>query len=154
MPAFAGMTEFLFCDVFMNAPSKPHIFPLRVYFEDTDAGGIIYHANYLKFADRARTEMMRSIGADHAVMIRETGLMFVVKACHVEYHKPGRLDDALEVHSSVAKMGNASLTLSQNVLRDGQNLAALEIVLVCINAGGSPCRIPATIRAMIEANSA
>lgn len=129
--------------------TNPHIWPIRVYFEDTDAGQIVYYANYLKFTERARTEMLRAMGADHNAMIKDDGLMFVVKSVAIEYHQSAKLDDALEVHTSITKMGNASLILQQNVLRDGCELATSEVVLVSINKNGQPCRIPASIRSKI-----
>ena len=129
---------------------KPHVWPVRVYFEDTDAGKIVYHANYLKFAERARTEMLRAMGADHNAMIKDDAAMFVVKNVNIEYLASAVLDDALEGHTSITKMGNASLVLQQNVLRAGVTLAASEVVLVSVNMNGQPCRIPASIRSKIE----
>lgn len=129
---------------------KPHVWPVRVYFEDTDAGKIVYHANYLKFAERVRTEMLRAMGADHNAMIKDDGAMFVVKNVNIEYLASAVLDDALEVHTSITKIGNASLVLQQNVLRAGVTLAASEVVLVSVNMNGQPCRIPASIRSKIE----
>ncbi len=134
----------------MTAMTKPHIWPLRVYFEDTDAGQIVYYANYLKFTERARTEMLRAAGADHNAMIKDDGLMFVVKSVNIEYLQSAKLDDALEVHTSIIKIGNASLILQQNVLRDGHTLATSQVVLVAVNGNGQPCRIPASIRSKIE----
>lgn len=130
--------------------TKAHIWPVRVYFEDTDAGGVVYHANYLKFTERARTEMLRSLEADHAAMIRDEQIMFVVKQCTLEYHKPAKLDDALAVHTSVKQIGNASLTLQQNVYRDDLLLTTTEVVLVSVNAAWQACRIPASIRSKME----
>ena len=86
-----------------------HIFPLRVYFEDTDAGGIVYYANYMKFAERARTEMLRSVGIESGRLMREDNITLTVKTCHVDYQKPAYLDDTLEVHSNIIKVGGASL---------------------------------------------
>jgi acyl-CoA thioester hydrolase len=129
--------------------SAPHIFPIRVYFEDTDAGGMVYHANYLRFMERARTEMLRTLDADHSRMMKDDGAMFVVKSCDVEYHKPARLDDALEVHSSVVETGNASLELQQDVKKDGVLLVSARVRLACTSLAGQPCRIPAAIRGKI-----
>lgn len=129
--------------------SKVHSFPIRVYFEDTDAGGIVYHASYLRFMERARTEMLRDGGIDHAGMVRNEKIMFVVKSCAIEYHRPAKLDDMLAVETTVADMGNASLTLTQNTFRAGEKLTTAQVVLVCINGNGTPCRIPANIRSTI-----
>jgi acyl-CoA thioester hydrolase len=134
--------------------NKTHIWPLRVYFEDTDAGGIVYHANYLKFTERARTEMLRDMGTNHAQMVKEDGLIFVVKNISIEYHASAKLDNALTVHTLVKALGNASLTLQQNVLREDVILATSDVVLVLINTFGKPCRIPAAIRGKIDAMQA
>lgn len=132
---------------------SPHTFPIRIYFEDTDAGGVVYYANYLKFMERARTEMMRALDADHHAMIQNDHAMFVVKRCAVDYESPARLDDFLTVHTRIADVGGASLTVVQDVMRGELTLARAEIVLVCVDANGlqmgKPCRIPAAIRAKI-----
>jgi len=88
-------------------------------------------------------------GADHAEMIKVDGLIFVVKSLSIAYHKPAKLDDALEVHTSINKLGNASLVLQQNVLRDGVIITESEVVLVSINKAGKPCRIPENVRGKI-----
>jgi len=129
---------------------QAHHFPIRIYFEDTDAGGIVYYANYLKFMERARTEMLRDHGMDHAAMIRDLNVMFVVRAVKIEYLKPALLDDACTVVTRIAQMGNASVTLQQEVKKDEVTLASAEIVLVSITKAGAVCRIPATIRAKME----
>jgi acyl-CoA thioester hydrolase len=92
----------------MRKPSTHH-HPIRVYYEDTDAGGVVYYANYLRFAERARTEFMREAGADHAGMLRDTGLSFFVRRCEVDYLKPARLDDFLQVETQIINVGGASL---------------------------------------------
>src|SRR4051794_19527952 len=84
-----------------NSPT-PHVHPIRVYFEDTDAGGMVYYANYLKFAERARTEMLRSAGISHAAMMAQDGLMLVVRRCTAEFRRSARLDDALEIDTRVS----------------------------------------------------
>ena len=95
--------------------NKAHIFPLRVYFEDTDAGGIVYYANYLRFAERARTEMLRSVGIESGHLMREDDITLTVKSCQVDYQKPAHLDDALEVHSRIIKVCGASLKGEQMI---------------------------------------
>ncbi len=130
----------------MTVPSLPHLYKFRVYFEDTDAGGIVYYANYLKFIERARTEMLRDLGLSHSGMMKETGQFFVVRRCAIDYGKPAHLDDALTVRSTALECGGASLTLRQDVMRGDTLLARAEVLLVHINAEGAPCRIPASIR--------
>ncbi len=128
-----------------------HEWKLRVYFEDTDAGGIVYYANYLKFIERARTEMLRSIGIPHAKMIDDTKTQFVVQSCNVKYHKPAKLDDEIIIRSKLTEAGAASLDLKQDVYRGDVLLVSADVGLACINETGAPCRIQAAIRDKIEA---
>jgi acyl-CoA thioester hydrolase len=128
---------------------RAHIFPIRVYFEDTDAAGIVYYANYLKFAERARTETMRALGVDHGIMFRD-GTYFIVRRCEIDYVRPAHLDDLLEVHSEFAEIGGASLSVRQVVRRGGAELARLAVKLACVGSDGRPARIPQSVRAIIE----
>ncbi|MBN9368544.1 MAG: tol-pal system-associated acyl-CoA thioesterase [Comamonadaceae bacterium SCN 68-20] len=92
-------------------------FPIRVYWEDTDAGGIVFYANYLRFFERARTEWLRALGLSQHALREETGGMFVVTAAQLQYHRPARLDDELIVTAAVIEQGRASLTMAQQALR-------------------------------------
>lgn len=130
--------------------TKPHVFPVRVYFEDTDAGGIVYYANYLKFAERARSEMLRDAGIESSKIMDDHGVALTVRTCHVDYHKPARLDDALEVHSRIVKVGGASLNGEQRIKKGGRDLVALEIKLACMAMDGKPARLPKELRAKLE----
>ena len=123
-----------------------HVFPLRVYYEDTDAGGIIYYANYLRFAERARTEMLRDMGVNQPELKAEKGIVFAVRHCSADYVKPGRLDDRLEVHTRIVEVGGSSLTAEQWVRRGGSDLVAMNLRLVCMNLEGRPTRLPAHVR--------
>jgi acyl-CoA thioester hydrolase len=135
----------------MTVAHALHRFTLRVYFEDTDAGGVVYHASYLRFAERARTEYLRDLGLPHQQLIDRDGLIFVVKRLSVEYHRPARLDDSLEVTTRPMRLGGASLDLAQAVSRAGEAVASLEVGLVCVRAATlRPERIPATLRALME----
>jgi acyl-CoA thioester hydrolase len=128
-----------------------HQFTLRVYFEDTDAGGIVYHAAYLRFAERARTEWLRELGLPHRQLIDQSGLIFVVKRLAIEYHRPARLDESLVVETRVAGIGGASVALRQRIRRGGEGIATLDVALACVRlATGRPERIPATLRALIR----
>ncbi len=128
--------------------TAPHEFKVRVYLEDTDAGGIVYYANYLRFMERARTEMLKDTGVDHAAMI-DDGSMFVVRRCTVDYHKPARLADDLIVQSVIHETGAASLVMYQKVIKNGTVLVSGEIQLACIDKAGGVRRIPAAILAKI-----
>jgi acyl-CoA thioester hydrolase len=129
-----------------GAPMATHRQAIRVYFEDTDAAGIVYYANYLKFAERARTDMLRDLGISHAEMMKRDGLVLVVRRCEIDYLKPARLDDLLTVETEAAKLGGASVDLRQRVLRDNDVLADLKVLVVCIGPDGRPARIPDYLR--------
>ena len=111
-----------------------HRFSLRVYFEDTDAGGVAYHANYLRWAERARTESLRDIGLPHALMMERHRSLLVVRRIEVAYLRPARLDDAVVVETRVLKAGAASVDVGQDVVAaDGGMLARLKVGLVCVS---------------------
>ena len=126
-----------------------HIYRLRVYFEDTDAAGVVYYANYLRMAERARTEMMRLLGADHAGMMRDDGLVLAVRECAIEYLAPARLDDVLEIRSRPVKVGGASLRARQTIHRDGDTLARIDLRLACVTEIGRPARLPSRLRSAL-----
>jgi acyl-CoA thioester hydrolase len=128
-----------------------HTMPLRVYYEDTDGAGIVYYANYLKFAERGRTEMMRTLGFAHSRMHAESGIIFTVRRLGADYRSPARLDDWLSVATRIVAIGAATLTLDQEIRRDGRVLVALEIVVACVGRDGRPRRVPAALRAALGA---
>ena len=128
-----------------------HRWPVRVYYEDTDAAGIVYYANYLKFAERARTELMRHAGSSHSEMIETFDTAFAVSRCEVDYLKPARLDDLLTVETRVLDVGAAVVELDQRVQRDGDLLARLKIRIACLNRKGRPQRLPEPVRAALTA---
>ena len=123
-----------------------HIWPVRVYFEDTDAGGVVYYANYLKFAERARTELLRGEGLDHVALAREYGINIVVRRCAIDYVASATLDDALEVRSHVVHLGGASVTMRQEIFRGDQMLAAADVKLACVGQGARPARWPDALK--------
>ncbi|MFL1464264.1 YbgC/FadM family acyl-CoA thioesterase [Roseococcus sp. DSY-14] len=110
-----------------------HDHPVRVYYEDTDAGGVAYHASYLRWAERARTESLRDLGLPHSAMQKEHGCFLVVKRLAVEYARPARLDDLLVVRTTIRRAA-ASVLLRQEVLRGEEGLAVLEVTLACVDA--------------------
>ena len=126
--------------------------PVRVYWEDTDAGGIVYSANYLKFFERARTEWLRAMDVSQSALASESGLVFVVSEVNLRYLFPARLDDVLQLRLTVRELGAASLTLTQQAWRlDTLSLLAEATVRVgCIqSARMKPARMPADLRAQI-----
>ncbi|MEM7225043.1 MAG: tol-pal system-associated acyl-CoA thioesterase [Pseudomonadota bacterium] len=126
-----------------------HVLPVRVYYEDTDAAGIVYYANYLKYAERARTEMLRLMGVQQNALARDHGLAFAVRNCAIDYQRPAKLDDLLEVRSRLSALGGATAVAEQVISRDGAALVTLEVRLACIAQNGRPARIPGHLRAAL-----
>lgn len=124
--------------------------PVRVYYEDTDTGGIVYYANYLKFAERARTEMLRGLGVENSTLLSEQRVAFAVKECTANYIKPAVLDDALNVVTHIENLGGASMRLIQDIFRGQELLVAITVRLACMNIDtGQPCRLPQSVRAVM-----
>jgi acyl-CoA thioester hydrolase len=138
--------------------AEEHIFPVRVYYEDTDAGGVVYYANYLRFAERARTEMLRRHGIESSELMAKEGIAFAVRHCEADYRRPARLDDRLEVRTRLLALGGASLEMEQRIVRvgrtcahgahDGDGIEAVRLVLTlaCMTRAGKAARIPAEVR--------
>jgi acyl-CoA thioester hydrolase len=122
-----------------------------VYYEDTDAGGVVYYANYLKFMERARTEWLRGLGFEQDELSRTEGVLFAVRAAQVEYLKPARFNDVLEVTVDLARRGAASLSFKQQVRRDGVTLCTGEIRIACLDVNSfAPAAIPARLALAIK----
>ena len=134
-------------------PENGHCFAIRVYYEDTDAGGIVYHSNYLKYAERARTEWLRGIGIAQREWRQETGLAFAVTRCEIDYRRPARLDDLLDVSTQVLDIGGASVTVAQVIRRESDDVARLRLTVACIDRDGRPARLPQNIRAAMAATA-
>jgi acyl-CoA thioester hydrolase len=127
----------------MSITNGTHHHPIRIYYEDTDAGGIVYHASYLRFAERARTEMLREIGFAHQRLVDEHSLAMVVRHLEIGYVKPARLDDLVTVRTNVVALGRASLKIAQIVVAsDGAVLAEMKVRLACIDLQGRPAALP------------
>ena len=123
-----------------------HLYDCRVYYEDTDAGGLVYHASYLRFAERARTEFMRMIGCDHNSLLREAGVAFAVHELHIRFRQTARLDDALTITSRILESAGASLRMEQIVTRGTTQIAIIDVRLVCLDRQTRPIRLPTVIR--------
>jgi acyl-CoA thioester hydrolase len=126
-----------------------HRFPVRVYYEDTDAAGIVYYANYLKFIERARTEMMRLHGIEHEKSRQSGGLAFIVRRTEIEYFVPARLDDEVTVETRLKEVGGATIALAQDVWRGDALLVRAAVLIVCVSAQGRPIRLPAALRSSL-----
>lgn len=136
-----------------RTPLPPSTFslPVRVYYEDTDAAGVVYYANYLRFCERARTEWLRAVGFEQQRMLDEDGMAFVVRSVRADYLAPARLDDALEVVSTIDELRRASITFGQKVVRDGSVLFKADIQIACVDwQRKKPAPLPDSVRTQLE----
>jgi acyl-CoA thioester hydrolase len=127
-------------------------FPVRVYFENTDAGGVVYHGEYLKFLERARTEWLRHLGFDHQMLGRVHRLVFVVSSMAIEFARPARLDDAIAVSVKVESLGKVRCVFQQEIRREDEVLVRAKVTVACVTAEGfKPAEIPEALRRKMEA---
>ena len=122
--------------------SKEFRFNTKVYYEDTDAAGIVYYANYLKFLERARSEAIYSMGLTNKKLLNDHGTIIIVKSCKIDYKKPAKFEDLLEIISKIKTISKSSFTMDQMIKRNEEIISESEIVLVTVNAEGKPIRIP------------
>lgn len=134
----------------LRADNGTFVWPVRVYYEDTDAGGVVYYANYLKYAERARTEMLRHLGITNSALQDDHGLAFVVKRVEADYIGPARLDDRLDVALTLTKLGGASLEGVQTIKRDGEELVNIAIRLGVMKLSGGPGRMPKDVADILK----
>lgn len=133
----------------MSRPS--FTLPVRVYYEDTDAAGVVYYASYLKFLERARTEWLRALGYEQTTLVEEMGIAFAARSLSAEYLLPARLDDLLAVVSSVESLGRAQLVFAQRVERDGELLLTATMRIACFDpVRGKATAIPKSIHAKLK----
>ena len=140
-------------DIAGRIEGEAHILPVRVYFEDTDCAGLVYHANFLKFCERARSDFIRLLGLDHQSLAnpeRGEPAVFVVRRVEIDYLKPGRMDDLLEVVTSCAEIGSASLVLQQDVRRGDTPLVRAKVMVVLVSRSGKPQRLGALVRDRLQ----
>ena len=127
-------------------------FPVRVYFENTDAGGVVYHSEYLKFLERARTEWLRHLGFDHQALARNHRAVFVVTAMAIEFAKPARLDDNVAVSVHLESLGKVRCVFAQEVRRDDEVLVKAKVTVACVTGESlKPLEIPEALRKKMEA---
>ena len=127
-------------------------YKVKVFYEDTDAGGVVYYANYLKFFERARTEAIAEIGLSNNKLLKDFGILIIVKSCNIDYKKPAKLEDQLEIKSIITSISNTSFKMMQKVFRDKELLTSCEIHLVIVEKNGKPTRIPDELRKKIQDN--
>ena len=123
-----------------------HILPLRIYYEDTDAQGIVYYANWLRFLERGRTELLRMIGLEHSALRAESGIDWVVRRCTIDYLKPARLDETIDIVTACGEMRGASLDMIQEARRGEEVLVRAELLIACMGESGRPARLPLQAR--------
>ena len=122
---------------------EPFIWPVRVYYEDTDAGGVVYYANYLKFAERARTEWLRALGFEQTDLASRFGIVFMVRSATIDYIRPARFDDELRVTVELIKVGAGQIDLVQRLLRGDELLARVGVKIACVGLEAMrPVRMP------------
>lgn len=136
----------------MNAYARDDVFyfPVRVFYEDTDAGGVVYHSNFLNFCERARTEWLRQLTIGRERLQHEFGLMFVVRRAQIDWRRPARLDDLLMVETRLSGMGKVRMSLTQTILRDGVTLATIQIEVVAVSVTDfTPMLLPDELRRLL-----
>ena len=122
--------------------NKHHSFSIRVYYEDTDAGGIVYYANYLKFAERARTEALRQAGFEQFDLMHDDGIAFAVRHCEIDFLKPARLDDLLTIETALNDISKVSITMQQTIRRGDETLVKLSVKLAVVGKGMKLAKLP------------
>ena len=136
---------------------QPELFvyslPVRVYYESTDAGGVVYHAEYLKFLERARTEWLRHLGFDHQALARDYRVALVVTSASIEFARPARLDDTLAVSVRLESLGKVRCVFAQEIRRDDEVLVKAKVTVACVTGESlKPAEIPAPLRKKMEAS--
>ena len=129
---------------------KTFTFKLKVYYEDTDAGGVVYYANYLKFMERARSDALKSLGFTNKLLIEENGTYIIVKSCKINYIKPALLEDDLEIKSNIKEITKTSFFMLQKVFKGNDQITEAEVHLVTIDKKGKPVKIPERLKEELE----
>ena len=125
---------------------------IRVYYEDTDAGDLVYHANYLKFAERARTEMLREVKIEQLILKNDYNIQFIVKNLYIDFFKPAQLDDLLTIKSVILKVSLAKVIMEQLIYKKMTLLAKIDVTLGSINTEGKPSRLPKIVLERLNNN--
>jgi acyl-CoA thioester hydrolase len=129
-----------------------HDFPVRIYYDVTDAGGVVYHANYLKLCERARTESLRNMGFENSKIRDDHGVIIVVKSLEAEYLSPSKLDDLLTIQTRILSIKNTSFVMEQKAIRNDACIFSMNIVLVFVNEQGRPTKIPDAVKTAFQQN--
>ncbi len=130
--------------------AKKFNFTVKVYYEDTDAGGVVYYANYLKFLERARSEAIYSLGYTNSSLLENFGVLLIVKSCNIEYKKSAKFEDKLEVFSEVESFTKTSFLMKQSISRDNELITDAQVHLVSVDKNGKPSKIPNELKKKFE----
>tara|TARA_B100001121_G_C18481951_1_gene523002 strand:+ start:235 stop:630 length:396 start_codon:yes stop_codon:yes gene_type:complete len=130
--------------------SKKFKYNTRIYYEDTDAGGVVYYANYLKFLERARSEAIYSLGLSNKEILNKENVIIIVKSCKIEYKKPAKFEDKIEIISKITEVKNSSFNMNQVIKRKLDIISEADVVLVTVNKKGRPVRIPNILKKLID----
>ena len=130
--------------------SKKFKYYTRIYYEDTDAGGVVYYANYLKFLERARSEAIYSLGLSNKEILNKENVIIIVKSCNIEYKKPAKFEDKIEIISKITEVKNSSFNMNQVIKRKLDIISEADVVLVTVNKKGRPVRIPNILKKLID----
>ena len=132
--------------------SKEFKHEVKIYYEDTDAGGVVYYSNYLKFLERARTEMINSIGLSNKKLLEEHKTLIIVKSCNIEYISSVKLEDKIQIYSSIEALNKASFIVIQNIKKDDKLVVKAKLKLVTVNKEGKPIKIPLVLEKKLLTN--
>ena len=130
--------------------AKKFSFNVKVYYEDTDAGGVVYYANYLKFLERARSEAIYSLGYTNSSLLEIFGVLLIVKSCNIEYKKPAKFEDKLEIISEIKSFTKTSFLMKQSISRNNEIISDAEIHIVSVDKNGKPSKIPEDLKKKLE----
>ena len=130
--------------------TKNFKYRFRIYYEDTDSGGVVYYANYLKYLERARSEAIYSLGLTNTKLQKDYGTLIIVKSCNIEYKKPARFEDELEIISSVSTKTKTSFTMKQIIKKDEETISEADVQLVTVNKEGKPVKIPEILQKFLN----
>ena len=130
--------------------AKKFNFTIKVYYEDTDAGGVVYYANYLKFLERARSEVIYSLGYSNLDLLDNHGVLLIVKSCNIEYKKPAKLEDILDITSEITTFTKTSFLMKQTILRNNELISQADIHLVVVDKNGKPSKVPDVLKQKLE----
>ena len=130
--------------------AKKFNFSVKVYYEDTDAGGVVYYANYLKFLERARSEAIYSIGFTNSDLLVSQGILLIVKSCNIKYISPARFEDKLTIASEVTSFSKTSFILKQEIFKEKKKISEADIHLVAVNKNGKPSKLPDKLKEKLE----